>query len=114
MAPPPPSAGTRTLGLALTSLGVLLAVIGASVTAATYSNARDRGGTVFVLWGPMVLGVILLVAGLRELLRSTGASRPSWHPDPTGRHQRRFWDGREWSDRVADGGLEGTDPLTGH
>ena len=23
-----------------------------------------------------------------------------WHPDPTGRHQYRWWDGQEWTDQV--------------
>lgn len=35
-----------------------------------------------------------------------------WHPDPTGRHQYRWWDGTAWSDGVADGGQVGTDPLS--
>lgn len=28
-----------------------------------------------------------------------------WAPDPTGRHDLRLWDGRRWSDRVADAGV---------
>jgi hypothetical protein len=34
-----------------------------------------------------------------------------WHPDPTGRHERRWWDGARWTDFVADGGVTGTDVL---
>ncbi|MBG9885389.1 hypothetical protein ABE10_02060 [Bacillus toyonensis] len=34
-----------------------------------------------------------------------------WHPDPTGRHQYRYWDGSTWTDHVADNGVQGTDPL---
>jgi uncharacterized RDD family membrane protein YckC len=34
-----------------------------------------------------------------------------WHPDPTGRHQYRYWDGARWTDHVADGGVSGFDPL---
>lgn len=33
-----------------------------------------------------------------------------WHSDPYGRHQYRFWDGQQWTDRVANGGAETTDP----
>ena len=29
---------------------------------------------------------------------------PGWHPDPSGRHWWRWWDGRGWTDHVADGG----------
>lgn len=33
-----------------------------------------------------------------------------WHPDPTGRHQQRWWDGSAWTDQVADNGAVSTDP----
>ena len=35
---------------------------------------------------------------------------PAWHPDPTGRHQYRWWDGSAWTDVVADHGIETRDP----
>lgn len=25
-----------------------------------------------------------------------------WHPDPTGRHQHRWWNGSAWTDQVAE------------
>lgn len=34
-----------------------------------------------------------------------------WHPDPTGRHQLRYWDGTAWTAWVADDGVQGEDPL---
>jgi uncharacterized RDD family membrane protein YckC len=36
-----------------------------------------------------------------------------WHPDPTGRHQLRWWDGQMWTDFVADGGVTAIDPVAG-
>lgn len=36
----------------------------------------------------------------------------SWQPDPTGRHELRFWDGSTWTDHVATGGRQSVDPLT--
>jgi hypothetical protein len=39
-------------------------------------------------------------------------SPPNWHPDPSGRHQLRYWDGSNWTDHVSDGGVTVTDPLT--
>jgi hypothetical protein len=36
-----------------------------------------------------------------------------WAPDPTGRHELRYWNGSEWTDHVADGGVQATDPLPG-
>ncbi|MSO87419.1 MAG: DUF2510 domain-containing protein [Acidimicrobiia bacterium] len=35
-----------------------------------------------------------------------------WQPDPTGRHEHRYWDGIAWSDNVSDAGLVATDPFT--
>jgi hypothetical protein len=37
--------------------------------------------------------------------------QPGWQPDPTGRHQYRYWDGSAWSDAVADNGRQGSDPF---
>lgn len=39
------------------------------------------------------------------------AAPASWHPDPTGRHQLRYWDGSRWTDHVADNGVQSTSPL---
>src|SRR5438045_3227866 len=35
----------------------------------------------------------------------------SWQPDPTGRHQYRWWDGAGWTESVADDGRTSTDPV---
>lgn len=35
----------------------------------------------------------------------------AWHPDPSGRHQFRWWDGVRWSDQVADGGVVSVEAL---
>jgi hypothetical protein len=36
---------------------------------------------------------------------------PAWYPDPTGRHDHRWWDGGAWTAHVADAGVAGTDPV---
>lgn len=38
----------------------------------------------------------------------------AWHPDPTGRHELRYWDGTQWTEHVSDGGVQSTSPLTPH
>lgn len=35
----------------------------------------------------------------------------NWHPDPTGRHELRYWDGSVWTDHVSNQGITGTDPV---
>lgn len=46
-----------------------------------------------------------------EAASAVPASPPAWHPDPTGRHQQRYWDGSRWTGWVADGGVTGRDLL---
>ncbi|HEY5664486.1 MAG TPA: phospholipid scramblase-related protein [Ilumatobacter sp.] len=36
-----------------------------------------------------------------------------WYPDPTTRHQLRYWDGSAWTDHVSDQGVTGSDPVAG-
>ena len=37
----------------------------------------------------------------------------SWYPDPTQRHQMRYWDGANWTAHVSDNGVTGDDPMPG-
>jgi len=34
---------------------------------------------------------------------------PSWHPDPFGRHQLRYWDGSVWTPHVVDNGVQSSE-----
>lgn len=34
-----------------------------------------------------------------------------WYPDPTGRHEQRYWDGRSWTDHAVAGGAQIVDVL---
>lgn len=46
-------------------------------------------------------------------LPSSGGQAAGWFPDPSGRHQYRYWSGAAWTDDVADAGAAGTDPIAG-
>jgi uncharacterized protein YxjI len=37
----------------------------------------------------------------------------NWYPDPMGRHELRYWDGRGWTDHVSDQGVAATDAVDG-
>jgi hypothetical protein len=39
------------------------------------------------------------------------ANPARWHPDPTGRHQLRYWNGTAWTEHVSDRGVTSRDPL---
>ena len=41
---------------------------------------------------------------------STQSGGAGWHPDPSGRHQLRYWDGTTWTDSVSDNGVAASDP----
>src|SRR5262245_2926338 len=34
-----------------------------------------------------------------------------WFPDPSGRHDHRYWDGHAWTDYVADHGVQSVAPV---
>jgi Protein of unknown function (DUF2510) len=36
-----------------------------------------------------------------------------WYPDPTTKHELRYWDGYAWLDNVSDSGVAASDPLGG-
>jgi hypothetical protein len=35
-----------------------------------------------------------------------------WFPDPTGRGDRRYWDGRSWTDQISRRGTQATDSIS--
>jgi hypothetical protein len=39
------------------------------------------------------------------------APAAGWNPDPTGRHEYRYWDGSVWTDDVSDQGVTAVDPV---
>jgi uncharacterized protein YxjI len=41
------------------------------------------------------------------------AAAANWYPDPGGKHEHRYWDGRQWTDDVADHGRQSVDALVG-
>jgi len=42
---------------------------------------------------------------------TTASSAPAaWYADPSGRYELRYWNGREWTEHVARGGQQYTDP----
>src|SRR5262249_52964079 len=50
-------------------VGAILAIIGIAITAATYNSAASRGGgTYFIAYGPIVVGVINFFKGLFTLV----------------------------------------------
>lgn len=44
---------------------------------------------------------------------ASGQHAPAWYPDPSGRHESRWWDGTRWTEHVASHGRQGVDPPDG-
>lgn len=40
-------------------------------------------------------------------------ARAGWYPDPFGRHERRYWDGRQWTHQVWSAGRQQLEPPVG-
>jgi uncharacterized protein YxjI len=45
------------------------------------------------------------------MLARMSDSPAAWHPDPMGRHELRYWNGKTWTDHVSDNGVQSTDAL---
>ena len=45
--------------------------------------------------------------------RTDVTAAAGWFDDPTGAHEMRYWDGDEWTDHVADGGVSFRSPSRG-
>jgi Protein of unknown function (DUF2510) len=74
------------------------------------------GGAVAVAVGLLALrGQSLVPAPVRTPAPPTVPTTaepgaPGWAADPYGRHQWRYWDGNRWTEQVADGSTQSTDP----
>ena len=43
---------------------------------------------------------------------SASSIPPQWYPDPSRRHEQRYWNGTSWTDDVSDKGVHSTDPAS--
>ena len=134
-----PAAVLRTLAVAcqktstsatVTGLVILLAIVGAIVVlAVANARARQRLASANAELGYLRSELARLqqwMAGSTVMAPSGGlapgrpvtgggpavpyAVPPQWCPDPSGRHELRYWDGVGWSEHVSDRGTASTDP----
>jgi hypothetical protein len=48
-----------------------------------------------------------------ETPSASGAAAPAWYPDPTRRHEQRYWDGSRWTEHVSTRGQPTVDAVDG-
>jgi hypothetical protein len=65
-----------------------------------------------LVWTPVALASNRRALSSLRSLMTSGSAPPGWHPDPTGRHQSRYWDGQRWTDQVSDPNVQ-SDPPSG-
>jgi hypothetical protein len=93
--------------------------VGSSITPAIF---RTLGLTIpavlLLFFGGAALAVVVAVRrrqarGPRPALATWAqeAVPAGWFADPSRRHELRYWDGREWTERVSDRGSQAVDPM---
>ena len=105
-----PAAATckASTGSAVTGAVILLGLVGGVIALAIANGtARSRLAAANAELGR--LHQWIAGTGGPEVAGSA-AVPPQWSPDPSGRHQLRYWDGGSWSHHVADGGVPSVDP----
>jgi Domain of unknown function (DUF4328)/Protein of unknown function (DUF2510) len=91
------------LGVTLFVAGQVLMVVAAALGAAMVVRLSGRQEAAATALGPALPGAV-----------PRGFGRPSpaaWHPDPTGRFDLRWWDGRLWTEHVTEDGRQAVDPI---
>ena len=59
---------------------------------------------------PAAIIVPIVLIARRGTRSGQAPAAPSWFPDPSRRHELRFWDGRRWTEHVSDKGTASVDP----
>jgi uncharacterized membrane protein YhaH (DUF805 family) len=118
-----PYTDTSVLG-SLYSLFVLIPSVAVSVRRL---HDTDRSGWWLLLAVVPLANIALLVFFIQEGTRGTNQYGPDpktatgtlsaatapagWLPDPTGRHELRYWDATQWTHHVSDKGVPGVDSV---
>ena len=92
------------LGVTLFVAGQALLVLAAALGASLVISLTRRQEAAATALGPALPGAV--PRGF-----SRPASPPAWHPDPTGRFDQRWWDGRLWTEHVMRGEEQSEDPV---
>lgn len=90
------------------NLEVRLRPVAADAVEVTVTSALKFG---LVDWGKNSSNVDKVFRRLSERLAALSGPTGAWQPDPSRRHELRWWDGVRWTENVSDGGRPSVDPL---
>jgi hypothetical protein len=65
-----------------------------------------------IFWNPSALSRNRKAISALRALSASGAVAAGWHPDPSGRQAKRYWDGLRWTDQVSDFASDPASTLT--
>jgi Protein of unknown function (DUF2510) len=114
-----PSAIWSVICLATGPFGLLLEYVAVRTTKPVSLPLPAGSGGSTTEWAPVTAPEIGAVA----VPNPTSSGHPAandgsgkmalfgWYPDPTSRHERRYWDGKGWTTLVEDHLVTGDDPL---
>lgn len=111
------AAGGAIAGLVFVAIAIGLYFI--PLIVALVRKVPNRGSVAvvnFFLGWTLIGWVVALAMAARSgeqvpvKVQTVGHPGGGWHPDPTGRHQTRYFDGVSWTAHVSDNGVAGVDP----
>jgi hypothetical protein len=80
-----------------------------SITPRLVPGSSDSGSPAVLDGGSMAGGSPMATATMTAAPPTVSAQ---WLPDPTGRHNYRYWDGDSWTGNVSDAGIQSQDPIS--
>jgi hypothetical protein len=69
-----------------------------------------QGATSSATTSTSVVAPVTAQVSVTETTSSSAAAPAAWYADPSNRFELRYWDGSEWTEHVARGGQQFTDP----
>lgn len=119
---------TTAIATALALIICIYDIANVSSTGNEFIEPQVGIGLWMAAGGGAAIVVGLIIGTQRRVVQFSAATAPStatslqdhittsnpqrWMPDPTGRHELRYWSGSEWTDHVSDAGVPGSDQLT--
>ena len=71
---------------------------------------RPTQGATSTTTSNSVAAPVTAQVSVTETTSSSAAAPAAWYADPSNRFELRYWDGSEWTEHVARGGQQFTDP----
>ena len=76
-----------------------------------------QGHVAQLSYRPHILYIVFLPGRFKQVgvrpiqLQAQTAQPAGWHPDPSARHELRYWNGSSWTDDVSNAGVASKDPM---